>query len=210
MKISYLLFSSMILLSSSLSSSNYQNLPMGESKLYSFSAGTHYYYKVHSDAPFKQTITIETNVEKSSTSDKIRYTIDIKDFPNEPSDYEVTNVDYSWSRDLFYQTYSSYYNYDGRKYTYKPNKEFEYLAICIYSEDNINKMIIDISSHLELPTWLIVIIIIVSIIILIAIIIGIRACLRTEEGKEICRCLCVCCVAFACLATETAVNSARK
>ena len=199
----------MILFSSSLSSSYYQNLPMGTSNLYSFSPRTYYYYKVHSDSSSKQEISITTEVGYRDYSNTLDYRIDIKHFSHDPSDNEVTNVDYSWRQNLNYELESGY-SYEKRKYRYEPNEEFEYLAIRIYSVNSINKMTITISSYTVMPTWLMVIIIIVNIIIIILLIIGIRACLRTERGREICKVLCVCCIAITCFASQRAAYEASK
>ena len=210
MKISYILFASIFLLSSSLSSSYYQNLPMGRSELHSFNARTYYYYKVKTDSSFKQKISITTQAENYiHTSQTLEYKIDIKHFYNSPSDEEITNIDYSWSKNLNYKVDKGYY-YEKRTYTYEPSEDFGYLAIAIYSEVHIDKITINIYSHVELPVWLMTIIIIVNIITIILIIIGIRACLKTERGREWCKILCACCVALTCCFAQMGANAAAK
>ena len=199
----------MILLSSSLSSSYYQNLPMGKSNLYSFQPRTYYYYKIHSDSSSNQKITITTEVGNYDYSNTLDYRIDIKHFSHAPSDNEVTNVDYSWTQNLNYEL-DSYYSGENRKYKYEPNEEFEYIAIRIYSVYSIRKMTITINSYTSMPTWLMVIITIVNIITIILLIIGIRACLRTERGREICKVLCVCCIAITCCLSQRAAYEASK
>ena len=137
MKISYILFASIILLSSSLTSSYYQNLPMGRSELHSFSERTYYYYKVQTNSNSKHKISIETQAENYiHTGETLEYKINIKHFSYSPSSDEITNIDYSWRKNLNYNTDKGYY-YERRTYTYEPSDTFEYLAIAIYSEVQI-------------------------------------------------------------------------
>ena len=110
MKISYILFASIILLSSSLTSSYYQNLPMGRSELHSFSERTYYYYKVQTNSNSKHKISIETQAENYiHTGQTLEYKIDIKHFSYSPSSDEITNIDYSWRKNLNYNTDKGYY-----------------------------------------------------------------------------------------------------
>ena len=210
MKISYIFFASIILLSSSLSSNYYQNLPMDRSELYSFSANTYYYYKVQTNSNSKQKISIKTEAENFvHTSQTLEYKISIKHFSYNPSEGEITNIDYSWNKNLNYQSDKGYY-YERRTYTYEPSEAFEYLAIAIYSQVHIDKMTINIYSIKDMPTYLMVLILIVNIITIILLIWGIRACLRTKRGRECCVNLCAFCVAVTCCLSRIGANEAAK
>ena len=195
---------------SALGRTYYQNLPMGTSNLYSFVAKTDYYYKVNTDSSSKKTILITTNVE---SNEYIKYKIDIKHFSYDPSDYEVTNVDNTWSNYLDYDIVDKdyfEYKYEKREYKYKPNEKFEYLAFRIYSDNKIVKMTISIESKEEMPAWLIIIIIVGSIIVLTPLAIAFRAFLRTEKGRECCAILCVCFYALTCSAIHSAANTSKR
>ena len=173
------------------------DLNIGDRKeFFSFPGGTSYYFRVASSSSSEKVL-ITTDVPGGYDPD---YQVDIKFFSYRPSDDEVTNVDYSWERNLNPKIRYNYY--EIREYELVPSNKFKYIAIHIYNSNNVLNFTIKVNLINELKAWQIMLIVISGIVFLVLLVL----CLRTETGRAACYCL----LCIALCASSMAVNAQSK
>ena len=198
----------------SFAENTFSNLPVNQSlTIFSLKTNSSYYLKF--SASDGKSLQIETSAALSYLPN---YELDIKCFPNEPSELEVTNVDRSWQKNLTYKLSDDYYN-EFRTYEYELNEKHQFCTIHIYNKNALNELHIriEISEEKKLPTWAIVLIAVLAVLLIIGICFLIKkACCSAppppspvnkngdttclQRTHDMCCAICICAYCFASVA----------
>ena len=155
-----------------------------------FIAEESYYFRLNITTSSKINLEIKTTAEKS---DVPTYLLDLKCFSNEPTDDDLTNVDSTWKRSLYYSwSESTYYNYEYRTYKYKTEDEVKYCGIHINNKVTLDNFNISVSYTIitEFPIWVIIIFSIIGFIVLLLIARSCRRKSNLEKAEDGCRAMC--------------------
>ena len=182
----------------SFATNTFSNLPINQGfSIYSLKAGSSYYLKLDTSESDENGIQIETS---SSLGSLPNYELDMKCFTYEPSEYEMTKVDYSWKKNISYKVRDDNYK-EYRTYEYGHIRNPQFCVIHIYNKNDISELYIYIKKleDYKLPTWAIVLIAVLAVLLIIGLIYIIRkACISCDDPNNrataayCCAGMCVC------------------
>ena len=159
----------------------FSNIPMNQGfSIYSLKNEYSYYLKFNVSDPNGKNLKIGTSADINYNP---KYELDLKCFYYIPSEYEMTKVDYSWSRNLSYKLGDDNYMED-RTYEYELSENHICCGIRIYNKNVLDELHI----HLELsekgkaPMWVIIFV----VVLVIAMILGlIYLCCKGRPKKSL-------------------------
>ena len=167
----------------SFAANTFSNMPMNQSlSIFSLKKDSSYFLKFNTSEGKR--FQIETSASLSYLPD---YELDIKCFPYEPSEYEMTKIDESWKKNLTYKLSDDNYK-EYRMYEYESKENHQFFIIHIYNKNLLNELSIRIEmieEDYQLPIWAIILIAICAIALIIGILCLIkRACCNNTDIKN--------------------------
>ena len=168
--------------------------------IYSLKKESYYYLKFNISDPDGKNLKIITSADINYDP---KYELDLKCFYYIPSQYEMTQVDYSWDRNISYKL-------GDDNYTEERTYEFDHLsenhiccAIRIYNKNILDELLIHLgmTEKGKTPIWFVVLMGIFGILLIIGVIFLCKKSLNTPEKRKtaaaccIIACLCAWCMA---------------
>ena len=184
----------------SFAENTFSNIPMNQGfYIYSLKNESYYYLKFNISDPDGKILKIITSADINYVP---KYELDLKCFYYIPSQYETTQVDYSWDRNISYKLGDDNYT-EERTYEYHLSENHICCAIRIYNKNILDELLIHLGTTEKgkTPIWFVVLMGIFGILLIIGVIFLCKKSLNTPEKRKtaaaccIIACLCAWCMA---------------